>query len=601
MKIEIFSLALPAFLGCWVAQAADIATESKRANEFFDKCWDETVARHPVDESFYGIKRHYDQLEDLSDEKAAADLKALQDQLATLHREFKLESLDASTQLSYKLFELEVERAAEEFRFRNDIYPISQMRGVHAQIPTFLINVHKVDNEKDAQAYIARLNAIPKLFDQVIVNLRTCEGKGVVAPKFVFPLVLEACHKVISGVPFDESGRDSPLLADFKKKVGALKEPNDAARSKLIDEAKGALSNSVKPAYEKLIAFLEDQSKRANGNAGVWKFPDGAEFYKMALRHTTTTNLSADEIHQLGLKEVARIHGEMEKIREKVGFKGDLSAFFKFMRDDPQFYLPDSDEGRAKYLAKAVQIVDEMKKRLDELFITKPKADIVVKAVEKFRESSAGAAFYQQPAPDGSRPGMFYVNLRDMRDQPVYQLEALAHHEGIPGHHMQIAIAQELTGIPKFRKLGARFTAYTEGWGLYSELTPKEIGMYQDPYSDFGRLSLELLRAARLVVDTGMHAKKWTRDQAIDYLKQNTPNSEGECVDAINRYIVMPSQATAYKIGMLKILELREKAKHELGTKFDIRQFHDVVLTNGALPLDVLEDLVNRWIKSKRS
>src|SRR5213596_3464113 len=582
MKIEIFSLALPAFFGCWVANAADIAAESKRANEFFDKCWDETVARHPVDESFYGIKTHYDQLEDLSDEKAAADLKALQDQFATLHREFKLESLDAPTQLSYKLFELEVERAAEEFRFRNDVYPISQMRGVHAQIPTFLINVHKVDNEKDAQAYIARLNAISKLFDQVIANLRTSEGKGVVAPKFVFPLVLEACHKVIGGAPFDDSGTDSPLLADFKKKVGALKELDEAARSKLTDQAKSALSNSVKPAYEKLIAFLEDESKRANDNAGVWKFPDGVQFYKMALRHTTTTNLGADEIHQLGLK-------------------GDLSAFFKFMRDDPQFYLPYADEGRAKYLAKAVQIVDEMKKRLDELFLTKPKADIVVKAVEKFRESSAGAAFYQQPAPDGSRPGMFYVNLRDMHDQPIYQLEALVHHEGIPGHHMQIAIAQELTGIPKFRRLGARFTAYTEGWGLYSELTPKEIGMYQDPYSDFGRLSLELLRAARLVVDTGMHAKKWTRDQAIDYLKQNTPNSDGDCVDAINRYIVMPSQATAYKIGMLKILELREKAKRALGTKFDIRQFHDVVLTNGALPLDVLEDLVNRWIKSKQT
>src|SRR5437588_88065 len=522
MKIPLLFLTLAIPLCSLVAGAVDIAAESKRANEFFDKCWDEAVARHPVDESFYGIKTHYDQLEDLSDEKAAADLKALQDQLATLHREFKLESLDAPTQVSYKLFELEVERAAEEFRFRNDVYPISQMRGVHAQIPTFLINIHKVDNEKDARAYIARLNAIPKLFDQVIVNLRTCEGKGVVAPKFVFPLVLEACHKVIGGAPFNDSGTDSPLLADFKKKVGAL-------------------------------------------------------------------------------KEVARIHGEMEKIREKVGFKGDLSAFFKFMREDPQFYLPDTDEGRAKYLAKAVQIVDEMKKRLDELFLTKPKADIVVKAVEKFRESSAGAAFYQQPAPDGSRPGMFYVNLRNMHDQPVYELEALAHHEGIPGHHMQIAIAQELSGIPKFRKLGARFTAYTEGWGLYSELTPKEIGMYQDPYSDFGRLSLELLRAARLVVDTGMHAKKWTRDQAIDYLKQNTPNSEGDRVDAINRYILMPSQATAYKIGMLKILEFREKAKHALGAKFDLHQFHDVVLTNGALPLDVLEELVNRWIKSKQT
>jgi len=313
------------------------------------------------------------------------------------------------------------------------------------------------------------------------VNLRTCEGKGVVAPKFGFPLVLEACHKIIGGVPFDDSGTDNPLLADFKKKAGALKGLDEVARSKLIDEGKSALSTSVKPAYEKLIAFLEDQSKRANNDAGVWKFPDGAEFYTMALRHTTTTNLSAGEIHQLGLKEVARIHGEMEKIRGKVGFKGDLPAFFKFMREDPQFYLPDTDEGRAKYLAKAAQIVDEMKKRLDELFLTKPKADIVVKAVEKFRENSAGAAFYQQPAPDGSRPGMFYVNLRNMHDQPVYEFEALAHHEGIPGHHMQIAIAQELTGIPKFRKLGARFTAYTEGWELYSELTPKEIGMDARP------------------------------------------------------------------------------------------------------------------------
>src|SRR5207248_11058739 len=245
MKIQIFVLALATFPGCWIANAADITADSKRANEFFDKCWDETVARHPVDESFYGIKTHYDQLEDLSDEKAAADLKALQDQLADVHRDFKLESLDPPTQLSYKLFELEVKRAAEEFHFRRDVYPISQMRGVHAQIPTFLINVHKVDSEKDARSYIARLNAIPKLFDQLIVNLRTCEGKGVVAPKFVFPLVLEACHKIIGGAPFDDSGTDNALLADFKKKVGALQELDEGTRSKLIDETKRALSNSV--------------------------------------------------------------------------------------------------------------------------------------------------------------------------------------------------------------------------------------------------------------------------------------------------------------------------------------------------------------------
>jgi uncharacterized protein (DUF885 family) len=578
-----------------------IAVESKRANEFFDKCWDENLARHPVDESFYGIKTHYDQLEDLSDEKAAADHAVWQKQLATLKRDFKPELLNSQAQLSYKLFEREAEREEEEFKFRFDVYPVSQMRGVHAQIPTFLINIHKIDNVKDAEAYIARLNAIPKLFDQLIINLQVREEKGVVAPRFVFPLVLDACHKVIQGKPFDSNPDNSPLLDDFTKKVGALKDVDSVTRDRLLSGATKALNESVRPAYEKVIAFLEGQSKRANDDAGVWKFPDGADFYSSALRRTTTTNLRAAEIHEIGLKEIARIHGEMTKIKDKVGFKGDLQGFFKFMREDRQFYLPDTDEGRATYLARAVAIIDEMKKRLDELFATKPKADIVVKAVEKFREKSAGKAFYQQPAPDGSRPGMFYVNLREMQSNPTYELEALAHHEGIPGHHMQIAIAQELSGIPKFRKFSHAYTAYTEGWGLYSEQVPKEIGMYRDPYSDFGRLALELWRAGRLVVDTGIHDKKWTRQQAIDYLKQNTPNSEADCIDSINRYIVMPSQATAYKIGMIKILELRESAKKQLGSKFDLRQFHDVVLTNGALPLDVLEQLAEQWIKSKQN
>ncbi len=581
--------------------AADIAAESKRANEFFDKCWDEILARHPVDESFYGIKTHYDQLEDLSDEKAAADLAVWQRNLATLKRDFKLEALDPQTQLSCRLFEREVEREAEQFRFRFDTYSVSQMRGVHSQIPAFLINIHKIDNRKDAEAYIARLKAIPKLFDQLIVNLRAREDKGVIPPRFVFPLVLDACRKVIAGEPFDSSGNSSPLLDDFTKKVGALKVVAPAERDRLISDAKKALTESVKPAYEKLIAYFEDQSKRAKDDAGVWRFSDGAAFYNSALRLTTTTNLTANEIHEIGLKEVSRIQSEMTKIKDKVGFKGDLQAFFKFMREDRQFYLPDTDDGRAKYLARAVTIIDTMKKRLDELFITKPKADIVVKAVEKFREKSAGKAFYQQPAPDGTRPGMFYVNLRNMPDNPTYQLESLAYHEGIPGHHMQIAIAQELSGIPKFRKFSHAYTAYTEGWGLYSELTPKEIGFYQDPYSDFGRLSLELWRAGRLVTDTGIHAKRWTREQAIKYLVQNTPNTENDCIDSINRYIVMPSQATAYKIGMLKILELREKAKKQLGNKFDLRQFHEVVLTNGAVPLDLLEGLVDSWVKSKQN
>ena len=583
------------------ASSDQIAAESKRANEFFDKCWDETLARHPVDESFYGIKTHYDQLEDLSDEKAAADQEVWQKQLATLKRDFKPELLDPQAQLSYKLFEREAERESEEFKYRFDIYPVSQMRGVHAQIPTFLINIHKIDDVKDAAAYIARLRGFPKLFDQLLVNLKMREEKGVVAPRFVFPLVLDACQKIIKGKPFDSGPNDSPLLEDFTKKVSALGKADAATRDRLVTDANKALNESVKPAYEKLIAFLEEQAKRATEDAGVWKFKDGAEFYESALHRTTTTNMSAKEIHEIGLKEMARIHDEMNKIREKIGFKGDLQAFFKFMREDQKFRLPSNEQGRAKYLAMATDIIETMKKRLDELFVTKPKADIVVKAVESFREKSAGKAFYQQPAPDGTRPGMFYVNLRNMQDNPTYELEALAHHEGIPGHHMQIAIAQELNGVPKFRKFSHAYAAYTEGWGLYSELTPKEIGLYADPYSDFGRLSLELWRAGRLVVDTGIHSKRWTREQAIDYLAKNTPNTEADCTDSINRYIVMPSQATAYKVGMLKILELRDKAKKSLGDKFDIRQFNEVVLSNGSVPLDVLEELVDRWIKSKQA
>jgi len=579
----------------------EIRTQSKRANEFFDKCYDEFVARHPQTAARLGLKTNYDQWDDISDAQVAADLATELSNVATMTREFDPASLDPQTQLSYRLAQREAERDAEGFRFRYDTYPVNQMYGLHSETPTFLINLHKIDNVQDAEAYIARINAVPKLFDQLMVNLQTRAERGVIVPKFVFPLVLDASRKVIQGQPFDSGAAVSPLLDDFSKKVKALKDLDGATRDRLVADEKAAMLNSLKPAYEKLIACLQELEKRATDDAGVWKFPDGAPFYEYALRRTTTTDLTAAQIHEIGLKEVERIQGEMRTIKDKVGFKGDLPAFFKFMREDPQFYLPDTDEGRAKYLARAVEIIDTMKKRLDELFITKPKADIVVKAVEKFREQSAGKAFYNQPAPDGSRPGMFYVNLRNMHDTPTYELESLAHHEGIPGHHMQIALAQELTGLPKFRKFGLRFTAYTEGWGLYSELTPKEIGLYQDPYSDFGRLSLELWRAGRLVTDTGIHAKRWTRQQAIDYLVKNTPNAETDCIDSINRYIVMPSQATAYKIGMLKILELREKAKKELGAKFDIRQFHEVVLTNGAIPLDVLEELVDRWVKSKQA
>ena len=319
---------------------------------------------------------------------------------------------------------------------------------------------------------------------------------------------------------------------------------------------------------------------------------------EMCIRDRTTTDLSASDIHDLGLAEVERIHGQMQAIMKQVGFEGSLQEFFQHLQTEPRFTYEDSDAGRDAYLKEATRLIDVMKGELDAVFLTKPKADLEVRRVEAFREKAAGKAFYNRPAPDGSRPGYYYANLYKITDMPKYQMEALAYHEGIPGHHMQIAMAQELEGIPKFRKFGG-YTAYTEGWGLYSEFLPKEMGFYEDPYSDFGRLAMEIWRAARLVVDTGLHDKKWTRQQAIDYLTTNTPNPLNDCVKAIERYIVMPGQATAYKIGMIKIQDLRADAKKRLGDKFDIREYHAVVLDSGPVPLNILEERVNDWVESK--
>jgi uncharacterized protein (DUF885 family) len=577
----------------------EIAAESQRVNEFFDRTFDENVSRSPETAAQLGLKIDYDKWDERSDARQTEELARSLQNLATLKRDFDPKKLDRQTQLSWRLFEQQVQRRAEGFPYRHHNYPVNQMFGVQTQVPTFLMNVHRVDNVQDADAYIARVNGVPRLMDQVIHGLELRAERGIIAPKFVYPLVLDACRRLLTGAPFDESGTDNPLLADFTRKVANLKETDDATRERLLNDARQALQNSFRPAYERLISYLQELEKRAPAEGGAWQFPDGSAFYNMALRRTTTTSLSAAEIHEIGLKETARLHNEMREIMKKVKFKGDLQAFFKFMRDEPKFRLPDTEEGKQEYLRRSVEIIDAMRGRLDELFLTKPKAELEVRAVEKFREKSAGKAFYQRPAPDGSRPGYYYVNLSDMAATPVYSLEALAYHEGIPGHHMQIAIAQELEGIPKFRRMGEGYTAYSEGWGLYTELIPKEMGFYSDPYSDFGRLAMELWRAARLVVDTGLHEKRWTRQQAIDWLIKNTPDAPSASQDAINRYIVMPGQATAYKIGMIKILELRENAKKQLGDKFDIREFHDVVLTNGPVPLDVLEALVAEWVKSK--
>ena len=573
----------------------EIVAETARANEFFEKVFDDGVARSPMYQSYLGIKKDQDKWDDWSDENAQKEMQISRDELKTLKDTINYDQLDAQTQLSYRLF---VERTAldeERFPFRFHSYPVNQMYGAQSNIPSFMINIHQVIEEEDALAYISRLHGVGVQMDQVIENLKIREEKGISAPKFVYPYVISDAKNVITGKPFDKNAdEDSALWADIQTKAGKL-ELDPRYRKEMLEQARQALLNSVKPGFERLITYLEGQESRASTDDGIWKLPNGEAFYTLALKGTTTTDMTPDEIHDLGLKEVERIHNEMRDIMKQVEFDGSLQDFFEFMRTDKQFYYPDTDEGRQRYLEEATAYIDNMKSRLDELFLVKPEADMIVKAVEAFREKSAGKAFYQRPTPDGSRPGTYYANLYRMSDMPTYQMEALAYHEGIPGHHMQIAIAQELEGIPSFRKFGG-YTVYSEGWGLYTEFLPKEMGLYADPYSDFGRLAMELWRACRLVVDTGLHQKRWTREKAIDYLASNSPNPQGDVVKAIERYIVMPSQATAYKIGMLKILELRGYAKQELGDKFDIREFHNVVLKNGPVPLSVLEDLIKDYV-----
>ena len=571
----------------------EASSYDKQAQQLFDDIFEEWVAESPEYLTYLGRKDRYDEWDDISEAAQKKELIQLKSQLARL-KSIDPDRLSAPTQLNWQLLTQDIERDIRNNQWRHHDYPVNQMFGEHSGMPSLLISAHSIDKPSDAVAYIARLKGISKKVDQLITQLEIRKQKGVIAPKFVFPFVIDDSKNLIKGAPFDQTGEDSALWADFKRKTEKLDN-----QTELLAKAEIALKSSVAPAYERLITYLSELSKSAEGNHGAWSLPNGNDYYRARLALMTTTDMTADEIHQMGLDGINAIHGEIKEIMRKVEFKGTLQEFFVFMRESPQFYLDNSQEGRAAYLSQTRDYISAMKAALPQLFATLPKADLEVKAVEAFREKSAGKAFYRRPAADGSRPGMYYVNLYEMKDMPTYSMEALAYHEALPGHHMQIAINQEIEGAPKFRRYGFSYTAYVEGWGLYSEKVPKEIGFYSDPYSDFGRLSMELWRAARLVVDTGLHAKRWTREQAIKYLIENTPNTPRDCARAIERYMVMPGQATAYYVGMDAILKLRSKAKEVLGDKFDIREFHDVILANGSVPLNILANSVNQWIKSK--
>jgi len=583
----LFAQALP------VAVLSATTADSELA-AFFNAVDKAELARSPQGQTYRGIKTNQDKWNDNSDAAEIANHAAGQQALADMRARFATADLNPASRLSYRLFEKQMLRRDAGFKYRRNDYVFDQMNGAQSSYPAFLINIHRIGDVADARAYVARLEKLGAALDQDIAESQIRADLGVLPPKWVFPYVVSDARNALKGAPFDASGVDSPLLADFKAKVSRLDLPA-ADRDTLVAAATSALMTSVKPAYERLITVMASQEKRAGTIDGIWRLKDGEAYYATNLAAYTTTSLSAGQIHDLGLAQVTRIHGEMMDIARKVGFKGDLKAFFARMRDDESFVLPDGDAGKAEYLKRANAYLDELRPKLPQYFANLPKAPVVVKAVEPFREKSAGKAFYQSPAEDGSRPGTVYVNLYRMIDMPTIEIEPLIYHEGLPGHHLERANSTELKNVPAFRRFGG-FTAYSEGWGLYSEKLAKEMGQYQDPYNDFGRLQLELHRAIRLVVDTGIHAKRWSVKQAIQYDIDNSAEPIGGIQKAMERYAVYPGQATAYMVGRLKIFELRDRAQAALGDRFDIRDFHDVVLKTGAVPLDILEENVDAWI-----
>ncbi len=587
---------------------AETKTESEKLNEWFEIKYEEEVMMSPIQLTFLGRKERYGELDDLSEK---SDLKQYQWKKQTVEEmksTFDYDKLNEAAKLSYDLWNYQFQQMEDGKKFIRHAYIFEQMNGTHSFLPTLMMQFHKVEEESDMQAYVSRLSAIGRGMNQLIDRAMVIAEGGVRPPKFAYEIVTKEAKEIISGKPFDNAEKDSSLLADAKTKVAALvaAEKIDQARAdELVAAVSKALSESFGPSYQRLISYLEKDIVNASKEPqGVHALPDGVAFYENLLKRNTTTNMTADEVHNLGLAEVKRIRTLMEQIKVADGFEGTLQEYFAFIRDskdDPRFYFDNNDEGRQGYIDEATAAIENIKKELPNYFGILPKADLEVKRVESFREQDGAPQHYYPGTPDGSRPGIYYAHLSDMATMPKNELEVIAYHEGLPGHHMQIAIAQELEGIPTFRTQ-AGFTAYVEGWALYSEALAKEMpNTFETLNSDFGRLGSEIWRAIRLVVDTGLHHKGWSMQQAVDFFSQNSPAPLGTIETEIRRYLVIPGQATSYKVGMIDIQRLRKLAETELGEAFDIKAYHDTILDGGALPLSLLERKVKAWIAEVKS
>lgn len=476
------------------------------------------------------------------------------------------------------------------------LYPMNQMFGEQLGLPRFMQFAHQIKNEKTARNYVARLNAFGTHFDQVLAEIERQATLKVMPPRFVVDQIIASAVTFTTPAP-----GDNPLITTFREKLAKLTDVDANLKKELEASAITAVKDVVYPAYGRIKSTFERLKPQATEDDGVWKLPDGAAYYADAVHQFTTTDMTPDEVHALGLSEVARLEGEMDAVLKSVGeTKGTLVERMDRLSHDARFTFPPNDEGREKILAGYRTLLTAMQKRLPEAFINIPPQELTVERVPTYAEATSAGAYYNGPSFDGGRPGTFFANVRDPAETASWQMPTLAYHEGVPGHHLQIATSQRIEGVPFVRRV-LPFTAFSEGWALYAERLAKDMGVYdKDPYGDLGRLQAEMFRAVRLVVDTGIHAKRWTRQQAIDYMHEKTGMSVTEVTSEIERYIVMPGQACAYKIGMLKILELRERAKQALGASFDLKEFHNVILGGGAMPLTILEHRVDAWIASKK-
>ncbi len=512
-------------------------------------------------------------------------------------RSYPRQRQDKATLLSTDIMEwfLDDQVRAEPYRFHN--YPVNQMFGIQSELPNFMMTVHPVDSQVEAWNYVRRLRRFGVKFDQVMEGLLIREEKGILPPRFVIRRVLDEMSAFIAKPP-----QENPLYITLQEKLASVKKVSPRQQEKILGAARDAIQQVVYPAYQKFIDYFTALEQKADDNDGIWKLPDGEACYTWCLRSNTTTDYTPAQVHELGLQEVERIENEMRAIFAHLGYTNISSPtrLLAELAQDERFLYPNTDEGRAQCLADYQRILDEVNLAIEPYFGLRPKASLKVERIPPFREKTAAGAYYQPGDMSGQRPGIFFANLRDMREVPKFGMKTLAYHEGIPGHHFQLSLAMELRGLPFFRRL-VPFTAYAEGWALYAERLAREIGMYRDdPYGELGALDSELFRAVRLVVDTGIHYKRWTRAQAIEYMEAHSASAHESVVSEVERYIVMPAQACAYKIGMLKILELRETARQALGPRFDLRRFHDVILGNGSVPLAILERLVNDYVAAEQ-